>query len=62
MGIGIHGIWLGYRHDYLDLDPGYKGADRPPLPRMTFDWNGNKPRMMRYLDERGAEIGRVLSG
>jgi hypothetical protein len=52
MGIGIHGICLSYRHECVDLAPGYKGADGPPLTRMTFDWNGNEPRMMQCLDER----------
>jgi len=29
---------------------------------MTFDWNDNDLRMMKYLNERCTEIGRALNG
>jgi len=28
---------------------------------MTFDWNDNDLRMMKYLNERCTEIGRALN-
>ena len=32
------------------------------LLRMTFDWNDNEQRMMKWVDERCVEIGRALGG
>ena len=62
MSITSHGTCLSYRHNYLDLDPTYKDAYGLPLLRMTFDWNDNELRMMKYLNERCIEIGRALNG
>jgi gluconate 2-dehydrogenase alpha chain len=62
MAITSHGTGLSYRHNYLDLDPTYKDAYGLPLLRMTFDWNDNELRMMKYIDERCAEIGRAMNG
>jgi gluconate 2-dehydrogenase alpha chain len=62
MSITIHASCLSYRHNYLDLDPTYKDAYGLPLLRMTFDWNDNDLRMMKYLNERCTEIGRALKG
>ena len=62
MAITSHGTCLSYRHNYLDLDPTYKDAYGLPLLRMTFDWNDNELRMMKYIDERCTEIGRALNG
>ena len=62
MAITSHGTCLSYRHNYLDLDPTYKDAYGLPLLRMTFDWNDNELRMMKYIDERCAEIGRAMNG
>ena len=62
MTISIHASCLSYRHNYLDLDPTYKDAYGLPLLRMTFDWNDNELRMMKYLNERCIEIGRALNG
>ena len=52
MAITSHGTCLSYRHNYLDLDPTYKDAYGLPLLRMTFDWNDNELRMMKWVDER----------
>jgi hypothetical protein len=60
MGIHIHAS--SHRHNYLDLDPTDKDAYGPPLLRMTFDWNDNELRMMKFVDERYTEIGRALNG
>jgi choline dehydrogenase-like flavoprotein len=62
VAITSHGTCLSYRHNYLDLDPTYKDAYGLPLLRMTFDWNDNELRMMKYIDERCAEIGRAMNG
>jgi gluconate 2-dehydrogenase alpha chain len=62
MSIHIHASCLSYQHNYLDLDPTYKDAYGLPLLRMTFDWNDNELRMMKYLNERCTEIGRALNG
>jgi gluconate 2-dehydrogenase alpha chain len=62
MSINIHASCLSYRHNYLDLDPTYKDAYGLPLLRMTFDWNDNDLRMMRYMNERCVEIARALNG
>jgi gluconate 2-dehydrogenase alpha chain len=62
MAITSHGTCLSYRGNYLDLDPTYKDAYGLPLLRMTFDWNDNELRMMKFVDERCAEIGRALNG
>lgn len=62
MAVTIHASCLSYRHNYLDLDPTYKDAYGLPLLRMTFDWNDNDLRMMKYLNERCIEIGRALNG
>jgi gluconate 2-dehydrogenase alpha chain len=57
MAITSHGTCLSYRRNYLDLNPTYK--DAYGLLRMTFDWNDNELRMMKYIDERCAEIDRL---
>jgi gluconate 2-dehydrogenase alpha chain len=62
MAIRIHASWLSHQHNYLDLDPTYKGAYGLPLLRMTFDWHGNDPRKMRNLNKRRTDIGRALNG
>lgn len=62
LSIHIHATCLSFRHNYLDLDPTYKDAFGLPLLRMTFDWNQNDLRMMKYMTERATEIGRVLNG
>ena len=62
MSIHIHATCLSYRGNYLDLDPTYKDAYGLPLLRMTFDWHNNDLRMMQYMTERCAEIGRALNG
>jgi gluconate 2-dehydrogenase alpha chain len=62
MSISIHATCLSYRHNYLDLDPTYKDAYGLPLLRMTFDWNDNDLRMIKYMNERCLEIGRALNG
>ncbi len=62
MSISIHASCLSYRHNYLDLDPTYNDAYGLPLLRMTFDWNDNDLRMMKYMNERCTEIGRALNG
>ena len=62
MAITSHGTCLSYRHNYLDLDPTYKDAYGLPLLRMTFEGNDNELRMMKYIDERCAEIGRAMNG
>ena len=60
--IAIHATCLSYRQNYLDLDPTYKDAYGLPLLRMTFDWHDNDLRMMKYMTERCAELGRALNG
>ena len=41
------------------INPTYKDAYGLPLLRMTFDRNDNELRMMKYIDERCAEIDRL---
>ena len=62
MTIAIHASCMGYKQNYLDLDPTYKDAYGLPLLRMTFDWHDNDLRMMHYMTERCAEIGQALNG
>jgi hypothetical protein len=62
MAIRIHVSCLTYQHNYLDLDPTGKGAYGLTLLRMTCDWHGNDPRMMRNMNKRGTNIGRALVG
>jgi gluconate 2-dehydrogenase alpha chain len=62
MATRIHASWLSHQHNYLDLDPTYKGAYGLPLRRRTFDWYGNDPRKMRNLNKRRTDIGRALNG
>jgi gluconate 2-dehydrogenase alpha chain len=56
MAIGIHASWLTHQHNDLDLDSTYKGAYGLPLLRMTFDWHGNDPRMMRNMNKRRGAV------
>src|SRR6185436_7913254 len=60
--ITVQGACQSYRTNYLDLDPTYRDAYGLPLLRMTFDWNDNDLRMMKYMNERCIEIGRALNG
>jgi gluconate 2-dehydrogenase alpha chain len=62
MAIRIHVSCLTHQHSYPDLDPTSNGAYGPPLLRMTFDWHGNDPRMMRNMNKRRTDIGHALNG
>jgi hypothetical protein len=62
MAIRIHRIWLGWRHEYLDLGPAYKGADGTPLPRMRFDRNDKSPFRLHRAPESACRPVQAATG
>ena len=60
LGMHLHGSCMSYRQHFLDLDPTYKDAHGLPLLRMTFDWNENERRMLKWGYEKGIEIAKAM--
>lgn len=54
--ISAVGHSLSYRTNFLDLDPTYTDAWGKPLLRITFDWQENERRLIRFLTARVREI------
>ena len=61
ISVSMNGASNSFRTNYLDLDPTYKDANGLPLLRMTFDWNENDRRMLKYLVDRAAEIAKAMN-
>src|SRR6185312_952027 len=59
---GTQGAVMSYRQNYLDLDPTYKDAFGRPLMRMTFDWQENELKQMKYLADVCEKIGKAMGG
>lgn len=59
-GVGCTGEHIGYKTNYMDLDPVYKDRFGDPLLRMTMDWNENERNMMAYMIPKAMEIARAM--
>jgi gluconate 2-dehydrogenase alpha chain len=59
-GVGATGEHIGYKTNYMDLDPVYKDQFGDPLLRMTMDWNDNERHMMAFMAPKAAEIARAM--
>lgn len=58
--IGTQGGMMGYRQNYLDLDPTYRDAYGRPMLRMTFDFQPNEIRQMRHNVDIVGTIGKAM--
>jgi len=59
-GVGCTGEHIGYKTNYMDLDPVYKDRFGDPLLRMTIDWNDNERNMMEFMRPKAMEIARAM--
>lgn len=59
--LNAQGSSYATRGNYLDLDPTYKDRLGRPLLRMTFDFPDNDIRMINYLADKAAEIGKPMN-
>ena len=62
MNIGASGSVMANRYNYFDLDPTYRNAFGLPLMRMTFDWQENELKQMRYMADLCEKIGKAMGG
>ena len=60
--IGNQGSVMGYKHNYLDLDPTYRDAYGRPLLRMTFDYHDNEKKQANFIADQCAKIGEAMGG
>jgi gluconate 2-dehydrogenase alpha chain len=54
------GSVMGYRQNYLDLDPTYRDRYGRPLMRMTFDYHQNEQKQANYLADVCVNIGQAM--
>jgi gluconate 2-dehydrogenase alpha chain len=54
------GSVMGYRQNYLDLDPTYRDRYGRPLMRMTFDYHQNEQKQANYLADICVNIGNAM--
>ena len=54
------GSVMGYRQNYLDLDPTYRDRYGRPLMRMTFDYHQNEQKQANYLADICVNIGQAM--
>ena len=45
----FEGDHFAYRHNYMDLDPGYKDKFGDPLLRMTLDWTDHERSQEQFF-------------
>lgn len=60
ISIHAHGTNMAFRDCYLSLDPTYNDTAGRPLLRITFNWHDNDVKMIRYVTDRMADIGRAM--
>jgi gluconate 2-dehydrogenase alpha chain len=60
IGIGGSGAVMGYRQNYLDLDPTYKDSFGRPLMRMTFDFQANEKKIMAANAALAAKVAMAM--
>jgi gluconate 2-dehydrogenase alpha chain len=53
---------MGYRQNYLDLDPTYRDRFGRPLLRMTFDFQQNEQKQANFLADVCVKIGQAMGG
>lgn len=58
--ISSQGSVMGYRDNYLDLDPTYKDVYGQPLLRMTFDWKANDIAMTQFTTGKLEGIAKAM--
>ena len=60
LNVGSSGSVMSYRQNYLDLDPTYKDPYGRPLLRMTFDFQPNEVKLVRYMVEHCARVAQEM--
>jgi gluconate 2-dehydrogenase alpha chain len=58
--IGNQGSVMGYRQNFLDLDPTYRDAFGRPLLRMTFDYHDNEKKQANFIADQCVKIGETM--
>src|SRR5882757_268038 len=58
--IGNQGSVMGYRQNFLDLDPTYRDAYGRPLLRMTFDYHDNEKKQANFMADQCVKIGTAM--
>ncbi len=58
--VGFSGEHIGYKDNYMDLDPIYKDHLGDPLLRMTIDWHDNERKMVEFAVAKGVELARAM--
>jgi gluconate 2-dehydrogenase alpha chain len=62
LAIANQGSVMGYRQNYLDLDPTYRDRYGRPLMRMTFDYQPNEQKQANFLADVCVNIGQAMGG
>ena len=61
MAIGVTASNMPSRYNCYDLDPTYKNAFGLPLLRLTYNFTDNDRKILTYVGQKAAEIGRSLN-
>ena len=51
---------LGWRQNYIDLDPTYTDKFGDPLARLTFDWTGHERRQAEMMGKVQETVGKAM--
>ena len=62
LAINNQGSVMGYRQNYLDLDPTYRDRYGRPLMRMTFDFQQNEQKQANFIADVCVKIGQAMGG
>jgi gluconate 2-dehydrogenase alpha chain len=62
LAIVNQGSVMGYRQNYLDLDPTYRDRYGRPLMRMTFDFQQNEQKQANFIADVCVNIGQAMGG
>jgi len=61
MAITVTGSNMPSRYNHYDLDPTYKNAFGLPLMRLTYNFTDNDRKIMAFVGQKAAELGRSLN-
>lgn len=61
MAIGVTASNMPSRYNCYDLDPTYRNPFGQPLLRLTYNFTDNDRKILTYVGQKAAEIGRSLN-
>ncbi len=61
MNIGVTASNMPNRYNHYDLDPTYRNVFGQPLLRLTYNFLENDRKVIRFVDEKAADIARRMN-